>query len=155
MILVRISPHYRATLPTYTVRWIWDLNQCLKVIWITDRNAQVLDGKKEHLQSTSEKRTVFVFQIQFYASPGHLNIGPFEIRTKMSWFWMASLDRLIKKRVIKNLFMTKRSRLAKEKSLVRFLNGQNKMAAIIWQPSCFFTIRNPDFFVYISNGPLA
>jgi hypothetical protein len=33
--------------------------------------------------------------------------------------------------------MPKWSRLAEEKSPVRFSNGKNKMAAIIWQPSCF------------------
>jgi hypothetical protein len=48
---------------------------------------------------------------------------------------VASLDRFIKKRVIKNiLFMTKRSRLVR-KYPVRVSNGKTK-----WPP----TIRNPD-----------
>jgi hypothetical protein len=53
------------------------------------------------IQSTSENRTVVVFWIQFYANPGHSNIGSFENRTKMSGFRMASIDCFIKKRVIK------------------------------------------------------
>jgi hypothetical protein len=35
------------------------------------------------------------------------------------------------------MYMPKRSRLAEEKSPVLFSNGKKKMAAIIWQPSCF------------------
>jgi hypothetical protein len=60
-----------------------------------------LNLTKIALQSTSENRTVVGFRIQFYASTWHSISGPFEIRTKMSGFWMASLDRYIKKRVIK------------------------------------------------------
>jgi hypothetical protein len=41
---------------------------------------------KCYIQSTSEIRTVRFYQIQFYASPGHSNIGPFKNRTKMSVF---------------------------------------------------------------------
>jgi hypothetical protein len=37
-------------------------------------------------------RTVRFFWIQFYASPGHSNIGPFENWTKKSGFRIASID---------------------------------------------------------------
>jgi hypothetical protein len=52
--------------------------------------------------------------------------------------WSTSLDRFIKKRVIKNiLFMPKQSRLVR-KCQVRFSNGKNKMAtklaAILFLP---------------------
>jgi hypothetical protein len=61
---------------------------------------------------------------------------PFESRTQMSGFWMvASLDRFTKKRVIKNiLLMTKRSRLAKEKSPVWLSNGSGHFVFAIWKP---------------------
>ena len=55
----------------------------------------------------------------------------FQYRTNMSGFRMASLDRFIKKRVIKNiLFMPKRSRLAsirKPDKYVRFSNGKTRL----------------------------
>jgi hypothetical protein len=90
------------------------------------------------IHSPSENRTVVGFGIQSYATTGHLKIGPFENRTKKFSFRRVSLDRFIKKRFIKNiLFTTKRSRLAEEKSPVQFSNDKNKMADIIWQPSCF------------------
>jgi predicted SPOUT superfamily RNA methylase MTH1 len=50
-----------------------------------------------HLQSTSKKRTVVGFRIESYAGPGHLKTGPFENRTYLSGFRMASLDRFINK----------------------------------------------------------
>jgi hypothetical protein len=53
-----------------------------------------------NVKSPSENQTVVVFQIRSYASTGHLKTGPFDDRTKMSGFRMASLDRFIKKRVI-------------------------------------------------------
>jgi hypothetical protein len=90
--------------------------------------------------STSKIQTVVGFHIQSYANP-----GPFEIRTKMSGFWMASLDHFVTK---KN-FMAKRSRLEVKKTSVRISNVKNKMAAIIWQPFCFFPFEirtnSPDF----------
>jgi hypothetical protein len=57
---------------------------------------------------------------------------PFENRTFVFGFRMvASLDRFIKKRAIKNiLFMPKWSRLELKKTSVRFSNVKNKMAAI-------------------------
>jgi hypothetical protein len=64
-----------------------------------------LDTHCTRLQSPSENRTVVGFRIRFYASPGHLISGPFENRTKKSGFRMASLDRFIKKRVIKKYFI--------------------------------------------------
>ena len=81
-----------------------------------------------HIQLTSEYRTVLGFRIRSYASTGHLKTGPFEIRTNVSGFRMASLDCFINKSLKNILFMTKRSRLAIKKRPVRFSNGR---------PSCF------------------
>jgi hypothetical protein len=67
------------------------------------------------------------FRIESYAGPGHLKTGPFDNRTYLSGFQMASLDRFIKKRVIKNmLFMTKQSRLEVKKTLVRILKSGHR-----------------------------
>jgi hypothetical protein len=86
--------------------WTWPLGFHLFVNCVTNKYFN-------DVQSTSENRTVRLYPIQFYASPGHSNIRPFENRTSRSGFRMVtSLDRFIKKRVIKNiLFLTKRSRL--------------------------------------------
>jgi hypothetical protein len=103
----------------------------------------------------------------------------------------ASLDRFIKKRVIKNiLFMTKQSRLDVKKLRSGFQMVKTKWPPNwrpFWRPFCFYhlkagpdilasldrfdmknilfvalffikqsrlaTIRNPDFFVRVSNGP--
>jgi hypothetical protein len=70
--------------------------------------------KTRYIQWTSKYRTLFGFQIRSYAS---------------TIFQRASLGRLIKKRVIKNiLFILKWSRLEVKKTSVRFWNGP---------PSCF------------------
>jgi hypothetical protein len=72
------------------------------------------------------------FQIRSYAGPGHLKTGPFETRTQKSGFRMvASLDRFIKKRVIKNnLFMPKRSRLVRK----NIRSGLQMVSAILFLP---------------------
>ena len=71
-------------------------------------------------------------RIGSYASPGHLKTRPFEIRTFCPDF---SLDRFIKKRVIKNiLFMQKWSRLAEE-------NVRSGFQMVKRWP----TIQKPDF----------
>jgi hypothetical protein len=66
---------------------------------------------------------------------------------------VASLDKFIKKRVIKNiLFIPKRSRLLR-KSPVRLSYGRNKMAAKPFESRT--NIAGSDKKVRVSNGPLA
>jgi hypothetical protein len=55
---------------------------------------------------------------------------------------MASLYHFIKKSHKNILLMKKRSRLEVKKTLVQISNRENKMAAIIWQPSCFDHLKS-------------
>jgi hypothetical protein len=88
--------------------------------------------KYKYIQYTSESRTQFGFRIRSYASPDHSIARPFETRTSCP---RTSLDRFIKKSVIRNiLFMPKRTRLVR-KYPVQVSNGSRHFV---------FTIRNPD-----------
>jgi hypothetical protein len=85
--------------------------------------AETILHVKEHsfIQWGSKFRTSPEFEWSIQPRTGHLKTEPFEIRTNSSGFQMVtSLDRFMKKSVITNiLFMTKRSRLAKENKFFR------------------------------------
>jgi hypothetical protein len=68
------------------------------------------------------------FRIQSYASPDHSIARPFESRKKSP---VTSLDRFIKKSVIRNiLFMSKRSRLVRK----NIRSGFQMVSAILFLP---------------------
>jgi hypothetical protein len=67
---------------------------------ISAKNAVSCTFHKQ-IQSTSESRTVPAFEWSFWTGPDHLIVGTFETRTSCPW---SSLDRFIKKSVIKNIY---------------------------------------------------
>jgi hypothetical protein len=58
--------------------------------------------------------------------PVHLKTGPFDNRTYLSGFRMASLNPFFKEKCHKNLFMTKRYRLEVKKTSVRISKSEHK-----------------------------
>jgi hypothetical protein len=84
------------------------------------------------------------FQIQFYASPGHLKTGPFEIKTKMLGFRMVKTRPFYyKENIFLTLFFIKWSRLVDHfKSghnssgfqMIKKQDGCHNFAAILFLP---------------------